>query len=189
MMTIDDMLSQVAKITGKALNDRPGTQAVKTVSTQKEKVVSEPVKQPPEGVTYKKSITLSLAKEIAYCIEQGAKMLGVNVVIAVTNSDGRLILLNAMDNSFIASIQAAQDKAYTSAALKMTTEKALSLSRGGALDGLTNGNGILLLGGGCPLMAGDTVAGAVGVSGGTKDQDILLAKTGERYFRERINMN
>ena len=53
MMTIDDMLSQVAKITGKALNDRPGTQAVKTVSTQKEKVVNESVKQPPEGVTYK----------------------------------------------------------------------------------------------------------------------------------------
>lgn len=188
MMTIDDMLSQVAKITGKALNEKPVTSAVKEVSTEKTQI-NETVKPVFEGIADKKSVTLSLAKEISHCIEQGAKMLGINVVIAVTNSDGRLLLLHAMDNSFIASIQAAQDKAYTSAALKMTTEEALSLSRGGALDGLTNGNGILLLGGGYPLMLGENIAGAVGVSGGTKDQDILLAKIGEKYFQERINMN
>ena len=188
MMTIDDMLSQVAKITGKALNEKPVTNAVKAQS--KETVKSDLTVKPVfNGIADKKTVTLSLAKEISYCIEQGAKMLGVNVVIAVTNSDGRLLLLHAMDNSFIASLQAAQDKAYTAAALKMTTEKALSLSRGGDLDGLTNGNGILLLGGGCPLMIGENIAGAVGVSGGTKDQDILLAKIGETYFQERINMN
>ena len=187
MMTIDDMLSQVAKITGKALNEKPVTSAVKEVSTEKTQP-KQTVKPMFNGIADKKSVTLELAKEISYCIEQGAKKLGVNVVIAVTNGDGRLLLLHAMDNSFIASIQAAQDKAYTSAALKMTTEKALSLSRGGALDGLTNGNGILLLGGGCPLMLGENIAGAVGVSGGTKDQDILLAKIGEAYFNTRVNM-
>ena len=186
MMTIDDMVSQVAKITGKALNDRPATKTAETVETDKCVRDIKPPEKTSGSIISKKAVGIELAKEIAYCIEQGAKMLGVNVVIAITNGDGRLILLHAMDDSFIASIQAAQDKAYTSAALKMPTEEALALSRGGSLDGLTNGNGILLLGGGCPLMIENAVAGAIGVSGGTKDQDILLARIGERYFKERV---
>ena len=88
-----------------------------------------------------------------------------------------------MDNSYLASVRAAWDKAYTAAALKMPTYVALEQSRGGALDGLTNGNGILLLGGGEPLMAGDTLLGGVGVSGGKKEQDALLARVAVEIFK------
>lgn len=132
------------------------------------------------------AVTLSFAKELAYAVETAAKQLGINVVTAVADSGANLILLQAMDNSYIASVRAAQDKAYTAAALKMPTYEALSQSRGGALDGLTNGNGILLLGGGEPFIKDGKLLGAIGVSGGTKEQDILLAKLGQRYFRTRI---
>lgn len=177
-MTIDDMLSQIAQNTGVAQKNTPEQKPQKVLHIKKENDKTD-IKTVP-------TLNLGIAKEIAYCIERGAEKLGVNVVIAVVNSGGRLVLLEAMDDSFIASIRAAQDKAYTAAALKMPTDVALKEAKGGALDGLTNGNGILLLGGGYPIEINGTMAGAVGVSGGTKEQDMLLAKMGIEYFSERI---
>ena len=133
-------------------------------------------------------LTLAFAKEIAYAVEKGAEAMGINVVIAVRDAGANLMLLHAMDDSYIASTQVAQDKAYTAAALKMPTHEALAASRGGALDGLTNGNGIMLLGGGEPFMENGRLFGAIGVSGGTKEQDILLSKLGNEYFRARIKL-
>ena len=70
----------------------------------------------------------------------------------------------------------------------MPTEKALAESRGGIFDGLSNGNGILLLGGGNPLFINGELVGAVGVSGGTKEQDIELSMLGVRYLEERLSL-
>ena len=92
-----------------------------------------------------------MAKELAEAVEKAATILGVKVVVAIRDEGANLVLLHAMDDSYIASVQASQDKAYTAVALKMPTHIALDESRGGSLDGLTNGNGILLLGGGYPL--------------------------------------
>lgn len=183
MMTIDDMLSEVAKITNSAPTHTP-----------EEKNRPEPLTENAvhidlneiKSLKTKPYLSLSLAKEIIYCIGKGAEKFGINAVISVVNADGNLIALEAMDNSYLASIRASQDKAYTAAALKMPTHEALKESRGGIFDGLTNGNGILLLGGGYPLVAGDTLVGAIGVSGGTKDEDIMLSKLGVLYFNEKI---
>ena len=183
MMTIDDMLSQVAKITGTALDTKSEK---KSVTKTKIEEIHNKSKVLGEKASAKLSLGLSLSKEIAYCVEQAAQMMGISVVTSIVNDGGRLILLQAMDDSLIASIAASQDKAYTAAALKMPTHEALKCSRGGSLDGLTNGNGILLLGGGYPLEYGGKTVGAVGVSGGTKDQDIMLAKTAVNYFCKRI---
>ena len=48
-----------------------------------------------------------------------------------------MYFFHAMDDSYIASVQASQDKAYTAVALKMPTYR-IDESRGGSLDGLTN---------------------------------------------------
>lgn len=184
MKTIEDLLSEVAEITGAAPQQRSDTKPkpAPTVNVH----IEAPKISASSGLINKLTLSLGLAKEIAHCIERGAEMLGVNVVIAVANESGRLILLEAMDNSYIASIDAAQQKAYTAAALKMPTHTALHESRGGALDGYTNGNGILMLGGGYPIESNGTVIGSIGVSGGTKEQDMLLAKIGIEYFGQRI---
>jgi uncharacterized protein GlcG (DUF336 family) len=71
-------------------------------------------------------------------------------------------------------------------ALKMPTHIALEQARGGSLDGLTNGNGIMLLGGGYPLKKGNKIYGGIGVSGGTKEQDTLLAAVAAAYFEARF---
>lgn len=159
MKTIDELLSEVAKklnVTPSGLN-----------------------------VPYS-SLTLTLAKEIAYAVESAAENMGLAAVISVYNDGANPVLLHAMDNSYIASARVAEDKAYTAVALKMPTHVALKESRGGAFDGLTNGNGILLLGGGYPLEKDGKIFGAVGVSGGTKEQDTALAKLGADYFGHRI---
>lgn len=128
-------------------------------------------------------LDLTYAKTLANGLEAAAEAMGVKVVIAVVNGGGNLMCLHAMDDSYIASIKASQEKAFTAVALKMPTHVALKESRGGALDGYTNGNGILMLGGGFPLEKGGHIYGGIGVSGGTKEQDILLAQIGAEVFR------
>lgn len=173
------MLDAVAK----NLQAAPPKKNVHTDSSKKPKTNETPKVNSMPAYS---GLTLRFAKEIAYAVETAAKSIGVNAVIAVRDSGANLILLHAMDDSYIASVQVAQDKAYTAVALKMPTHEALAASRGGALDGLTNGNGIMLLGGGEPLKSNGKIYGAVGVSGGTKEQDMLLAELGNRYFQARI---
>lgn len=133
--------------------------------------------------TFAGDITLSKAKALIDAVEKAAHIMKLNVVVAVVNKGANLVALHAMDDSYIASIRAAQDKAYTSASLKMSTQKALEESRGGALDGLSNGNGLLLLGGGEPLVKNGVVCGAIGVSGGSKEQDMMLAQVAVKVFQ------
>lgn len=159
MKTIDNLLAEVAK----SLNVTPPSQ-----NNRQDK------------------LTLSLAKELSYAAETAAERMGAAVVISVADNGANQILLHAMDNSYIASVRAAADKAYTAVALKMPTHEALKQSRGGALDGLTNGNGILLLGGGYPLEVNGKIYGGIGVSGGTKEQDMAIAKLCADYFTKRI---
>ncbi|MBQ6530852.1 MAG: heme-binding protein [Clostridia bacterium] len=128
-------------------------------------------------------MTLDLAKKAARAAEIAAEKLGIKVVVAICDEGANLVLLHSMDDSYIASIKAAQDKAYTAVALKMPTHIALKESRGGALDGLTNGNGILLLGGGFPLESENKIYGGIGVSGGTKEQDTLIAAVAKEILR------
>ena len=131
-------------------------------------------------------MTIAMAKELAEAVEKAATILGVKVVVAIRDEGANLVLLHAMDDSYIASVQASQDKAYTAVALKMPTHIALDESRGGSLDGLTNGNGILLLGGGYPLRTDKKIHGGIGVSGGTKEQDTTLAMVADAYFKARF---
>lgn len=135
-------------------------------------------------------LDLALAKEIALAVERRAAEQGKRVVIAVLDSGANLMLLHAMDDAFIASVQIAQDKAYTAVSLKMPTHVALSESRGGTLDGLsaTDNNRLMLLGGGEPLVINGRVAGGIGVSGGTAEEDIAFARFGAMYLERRLSL-
>lgn len=130
-------------------------------------------------------MSLALAKELSLAVEKYAGTIGVKPVVAVVDAGANLILLHASDDAYIASRKIAQDKAYTSVSLKMATITALKESRGGALDGLTAGDGICLLGGGEPLTVGGRIIGAIGVSGGTAEQDTDLARFAAEYLLRR----
>ena len=175
MKTIEELVGEVARNLGVSNTPQKTQTAPKNIVSPKSE---------EKAVTYK--LTLDIAKELALAAEIAAESIGVKVVVSVCDEGANLILLHAMNDSYIASVRASQDKAYTAVALKMPTHKALEESRGGALDGLTNGNGILLLGGGFPLTAADKIYGGIGVSGGTKDEDTLIAAVAARYFQTRF---
>ncbi|MDY6315407.1 MAG: heme-binding protein [Clostridia bacterium] len=134
-------------------------------------------------------MTLQLAEKLSAAVKEKARTMGVNAVVAVTNAAARPVLVECMDDSFIASFDVALKKAYTVVALKMSTIELKPLANpGGSLYGIqfTNDNSIIVFGGGDPLMKGGKIIGGLGVSGGTEEQDTALSAYGRKVFESII---
>ena len=139
----------------------------------------------------KAEMSLSLAKKLAEKVEAKAAEMGVNAVVAISNSGARPVLIECMEDSYIASYDVAFNKAYTVVALKMSTSKLKALSQPGeSLYGIqfTNQGKIVIFGGGVPLYCGDKIIGGLGVSGGSEEQDTYLAEYGGSIFKELIKI-
>ncbi len=135
------------------------------------------------------SITLNQAKLLAEKVEKEAARIGVKAVVAIAGSGANIVCVECMDDSYLASYDIAVNKTYTCIALKMSTKELKPLAQPGAsLYGIqfTNGGKIVVFGGGVPLKNGDKIIGAIGVSGGTEEQDTYLAEYGEKVFMEEI---
>ena len=118
-------------------------------------------------------------------VRETARNMGVRAVTAVCDAGGNPVALQRDDDAFIASVDIAMNKAFTSASLKMTTEALAPLAApGGSLYGIqhTNGGKIVIFGGGIPLIQNGIVIGGFGVSGGTAEQDTALAHEAQRIF-------
>lgn len=124
-------------------------------------------------------LTLKMAKEIIEKAEQKANEIKISAVITVVDEGGNLIAAHRMDDSMLISISASLNKAYTAIALKMPTEKLYELVLPGkpfyGLESIENGK-LCVFGGGIPIVENERFIGAVGVSGGTVEQDILIAE-------------
>lgn len=134
-------------------------------------------------------ISLKQAKALIERVEDKAKEMGVNAVIAVSNACANPVAIHCMDNSYIASYDVAFQKAYTVVALKMSTIELKSLSQpGGSLYGIqhTNQGKIVIFGGGEPLRVNGRIIGGLGVSGGTEEQDTALAAYGSQILEEAL---
>lgn len=133
-------------------------------------------------------MTLDIARRLSEKVREKAKQMGVNAVVAVTNKGARPVLIECMDDSFIASYDVAANKAFTVVSLKMSTIKLKELAQpGGSLYGIqfTNEGKIVIFGGGEPLKAADgSIIGGLGVSGGTEEQDTALAEYGRKIFEK-----
>jgi cob(I)alamin adenosyltransferase len=130
-------------------------------------------------------LNLSSAVKLIKKVEEKAELMKLPVVIAVAGETGEIIALHRMDGTLPASYDIAVNKAYTSAALRISTEELGKLAQpGGPLYGIntTNGSRIVIFGGGCTLNAEGKVVGGIGVSGGTAQQDIEIANYGASLF-------
>jgi len=137
----------------------------------------------------KPKMTLAVAKKIAERVEEKAEEIGVKAVVAVANEGARPVLVECTDDSFIASYDIALNKAYTSAALKMSTAQLKKLSQPGEpLYGIqfTNQSKIVIFGGGEPIMDGGHLIGGVGVSGGTEEEDTFLGEYAAKVAMEEL---
>ena len=153
-----------------------------------EKIISDVVKAVMDSMQNKK-VTLEIARKLIHKVEEKAKEMGVKAVVAVANDGGNIVAVECMDDSYIASYDIAVNKAFTCAALKMPTTTLKKLAQPGQdLYGIqfTNNGRIVIFGGGVPLCNGDKTIGGLGVSGGSEEQDTLLAEYGERVFLEEL---
>jgi uncharacterized protein GlcG (DUF336 family) len=88
-----------------------------------------------------------------------------------------------MPNAWLGSIEIALGKARTSARMTMPTSMVAEIAygkdlKGGPLPGFAHVEGFIAFAGGLPIRVGDTVIGAIGVSGARADQDEVCAQTG-----------
>lgn len=147
------------------------------------------VKNLVDDAIVKEIMSLELAVRLIEVVEKKAREMDMRVVIAVSDASGRPVAVHCMDGAYHGSFDVALNKTYTSTAFQMSTSKLSRLCQPGQdLYGLqfSNEGKVMILGGGEPLMIGKTMIGALGVSGGTADQDTELAAYGKDMLKEVI---
>ena len=134
---------------------------------------------PPPPPPYGGAITLDQAKKVMAGAEAEAKKNNWNVVIAILDSGGQLVMLQRMDATQWGSVDVAKDKARSAVAFRRPT-KAFSdaLAQGGANIRLLNLSGASMIEGGIPIVVDGKIVGSVGVSGVTAQQDNQIAQAG-----------
>lgn len=153
------------------------------------KIVAEKIRErtaiTKEGVT----MTTGLCEKMcAAAFEKGEEM-GVPVCFAITDEHGTLLYFNRQKDSLMVSIGIAQQKAYTSAVLKMSTATLGERAQPGQpLYGInTADSNLVLFGGGVPLSVGGKIVGGVGVSGGSVEEDEIIVAHSLKVFESLAN--
>lgn len=122
---------------------------------------------------------LDTLRAMALRAEERAKQINVPCVFAAVDAGGNLVLLQRMEDSLLCSLKIAQAKAYSALATKMTTEELGKAAQPGAelfaIDSSDPGR-FVLFGGGFPFVVDGKVVGGIGVSGGTVEQDMDIAR-------------
>lgn len=115
-------------------------------------------------------LSLIDARAMADAAAVRAQEEGCAVVVAVVDAGGHLLLLERGAGAPLASIDVAQEKARCAALYGVPTAMMEKAAR--ASPAMTSLPNMMPIGGGMPLLSGSRVAGAIGVSGGTTEQDI-----------------
>ena len=126
------------------------------------------------------------AREIISAAVRKAEEIGQPMNIAVMDAGMNLVTFERMDGAWVLSIDIAIGKAFTSAGRGLPTRKIGEMAQPGQpLFGVntTNGGRVVTFAGGLPLMRDGEVVGAIGVSGGSVDQDEEVAEAGVAAFQ------
>lgn len=131
-------------------------------------------------------VGLEEAKDLIEVMEGKAREVGVPMALAVTDETGALAAFLRQDGVLPVSVDLARQKAFTCTRIRMSTgELAPLVQPGAALYGMQNQRDFVVFGGGIPLWRGEVLAGAVGVSGGTVEQDVTVAGAGAEAWKRR----
>jgi glc operon protein GlcG len=131
---------------------------------------------------YKKNVlSLDDAKRIAAAAEAEAKRNNWPVVISVLDDAGHLIYLQRADGTQLGSIEVSIAKGRGAILFKRPTKNFEEMLSAGRLGFLSAPN-VLPIEGGLPVVVGDDIVGAVGVSGVKSSEDAQVAKAGIDAF-------
>jgi uncharacterized protein GlcG (DUF336 family) len=128
---------------------------------------------------------LADARRVIAAGEKKATEVGQPMNIAVADAGGNLVAHVRMDGAWIGSVDISIKKAFTSRAFDVATKDLADHSQsGGQFFGIhaSNGGRIMVFAGGIPLRRDGKVVGAVGVSGGSGEQDHGVAEAAAAAF-------
>jgi ATP:cob(I)alamin adenosyltransferase len=124
-----------------------------------------------------KEVSLVEAEILMAAMKQKAGEGGVPMAMAVCDAKGNLVAFARQENVLPVSVGLAQKKAFTATQLRCPTSELAEVTRPGAmLWGLQADPNLVVFGGGIPLYGRGVITGAVGVSGGTVDEDVAVAE-------------
>ena len=126
-------------------------------------------------------LQLTDARRIIAAATAEAEKIGQPMNIAVVDEGGNLLAFERMANAWLGSIDISIKKAWTSRAFDITTKDLGANSQSGdqffGIHASNNGK-VMIFAGGIPLKQGGKVVGAIGVSGGSGEQDHAVAEAG-----------
>ncbi|RZK73921.1 MAG: heme-binding protein [Pedobacter sp.] len=124
------------------------------------------------------SITLEKAEKLSEAAKAKAKEIGVPMNIAIVDEGANLVSFHRMDNAWLGSVDISIKKAKTARFFDMNSGEIGKLSQPGQpLFGIEHSNGgLITFPGGVVLKDSEgKIIGAIGVSGGTVEQDHEVA--------------
>jgi glc operon protein GlcG len=127
------------------------------------------------------TVRLAAAQRAVSAAVAEAERLSVDVCIAAADSSGHLMAFARMDRAPLLCTQLAQDKAYSVSSfggLPTGEWWRLLESEPALLHGIVKTDRLVVFGGGVPLVAEGRTVGAIGVSGGSSEQDVRIAEAG-----------
>ena len=132
-----------------------------------------------QAVRTERTMSLALAGQIATEAVNACAASGYAVAATVVDRSGTVRAVMRGDNAGPHTLAASQDKAFTSASAKNTTQAMMEgAQKNPAAANLVHIPGFLLLGGGVPVKVGNDTIGAVGVGGapgGHLDEQCAIA--------------
>jgi uncharacterized protein GlcG (DUF336 family) len=131
-------------------------------------------------------MNLQMARKVIAAAEKKAAEIGQPMNIAVADEGGNLVAHVRMDGAWLGSIDISIKKAFTSRAFDIATKDLAEHSQsGGQFFGIhaSNHGRIMIFAGGIPLREAGKVIGAIGVSGGSGEQDHAVAEAGAAAIR------
>ena len=131
---------------------------------------------------YGAPVTLEQARGVVAAARAEAARQNFTMSFAVVEPSGELVLFEKMDGTQYASTGVALDKARSAAGFRRPT-KAFSDAIAAGRTAILSLNGAVAIEGGVPIVSGGRVIGALGVSGGTSEQDGQVAAVGVATVR------
>jgi uncharacterized protein GlcG (DUF336 family) len=130
-------------------------------------------------------LTLAAARRVVSAVLAEGTALRVPLSVAVVDAGDQLVAFERMDGADLVSIGLARDKAFTALVNRMPTGDLGPMVQPGTdfygYDSVAGGR-MIVFAGGLPLERDGVLVGAVGVSGGSAEQDQRAAEAGVAAF-------
>jgi len=125
-------------------------------------------------------MNLEMAKKLLQTGIQKAKEKGMAYSIAIVDENGWLVALHRMDGVPIPTAEIARDKAWTAATFRIPSSEVSQFGApnvsGYGLNAQNWNERLTTIPGGLPIWKDGHVIGAIGVCGGSPDEDVIFCK-------------